>query len=258
MRLGKEAMEALQAEICGLLTPGDELVVAGAVALEGTSVLAREKYEVLREHFSKSFLREAMDLRREYGVWEMFDNAWVKEQKPGKETQVRKTANVKEEIQAAKAMKNSEESADKTDHESYGRIEDKQQVQDCMVWNLAKKSGATALYAMKEGGFLSALWKMAEASQVGLEVDFKKIPIRQETIEICEIFDLNPYKLLSDGAILIGIPAGEALVQELRRMGLMAAVIGQTNSGNDRLLYYNENARFLERPGKDEIYKVSL
>ena len=231
-------MEALQAEVCGLLTPGDELVVAGAVALEGTSLLAREKYEVLREHFSESFLREAENLRREYGVLEIT------------------AANVNEDIQAAKALKNSEESADKTDRESYGRIEDTKQVQNSIAWNLAKKSGATALYAMNEGGFLSALWKMAEASQVGLEVDFKKIPIRQETIEICEIFDLNPYKLLSDGALLIGIPAGEALAQELRRMGLMAAVIGQTNSGNDRLLYYNENARFLERPGKDEIYKV--
>ena len=46
---------------------------------------------------------------------------------------------------------------------------------------------------MGEGGFLSALWKMAEASQVGLEMDFSKVPIRQETIEICEIFDINPY-----------------------------------------------------------------
>ena len=37
-------------------------------------------------------------------------------------------------------------------------------------------------------GFLSALWKMAEASEVGLEADFRKVPIRQETIEVCEIF----------------------------------------------------------------------
>ena len=103
---------------------------------------------------------------------------------------------------------------------------------------------------------LSALWKMAEASQVGLEMDFSKVPIRQETIEICEIFDINPYKLNSEGAVLIGIPAGEALVQELRRMGMMAAVIGQTNAGNDRMLYYNGNGRYLERPAKDEIYKI--
>ena len=193
MRLGKAAMEALQAEISGLLTPGNELVVAGAIALYGTAQIAREKHEILREHFSEGFLREAENLRTLYGT------------------------------------------ADEIN---------------------VKEAGATAFYAMGEGGFLSALWKMAEASQVGLEMDFSKVPIRQETIEICEIFDINPYKLNSEGAVLIGIPAGEALVQELRRMGMMAAVIGQTNAGNDRMLYYNGNGRYLERPAKDEIYKI--
>ncbi len=204
MRLGKEAMEALQAQICGLLKPGNELVVAGAIALEGTALIAENKYESLRMHFSEGFLQDAKNLRAFYGV-------------------------------AEEAARKEEESA---------------------VWKAAQEAGATALYAMGEGGFLSALWKMAEASQVGLEMDFARVPVRQETIEICEIFDLNPYKLNGRGAILIGIPAGEALVQELRRMGRMAAVIGQTNAGNDRMLYYNGNGRYLERPGKDEIYKV--
>ena len=61
-----------------------------------------------------------------------------------------------------------------------------------IVWKIAQEADASALYAMGEGGFLSALWKMAEASEVGLEADFRKVPIRQETIEVCEIFDLNP------------------------------------------------------------------
>lgn len=124
------------------------------------------------------------------------------------------------------------------------------------AWKTGLEAGATALYAIGEGGFLCALWKMAEASQVGLEADFRKIPVRQETIEICEIFDLNPYRLHGGGAILVGIPAGEGLVQEYRRMGLMAAVIGQTDSGNDRLLYSGESARYLERPAEDELWKI--
>ena len=55
-------------------------------------------------------------------------------------------------------------------------------VKDSTVWKMAQEAGVSALYAMKEGGFLSALWKMAEASQVGLTVDFRKVPILQETI----------------------------------------------------------------------------
>ena len=120
----------------------------------------------------------------------------------------------------------------------------------------AEEAGASALYAMGEGGFLSALWKMAEASEVGLEVDFRKVLIRQETIEVCEIFDLNPYKLQAEGSVLIGIRGGEALVQKLRNAGFMAEIIGQTNSGNDRLLYSGGSARYLERPAADEIYRI--
>ena len=125
-----------------------------------------------------------------------------------------------------------------------------------VVWKIAEEAGASALYAMGEGGFLSALWKMAEASEVGLEVDFRKVLIRQETIEVCEIFDLNPYKLQAEGSVLIGIRGGEALVQRLRNEGFMAEIIGQTNSGNDRLLYSGGSARYLERPAADEIYRI--
>ena len=104
-----------------------------------------------------------------------------------------------------------------------------------IVWKIAQEADASALYAMGEGGFLSALWKMAE---------------------VCEIFDLNPYKLQADGAVLIGIRGGEALVQRLRNEGFMAEVIGQTNSGNDRLLYSGGSARYLERPAEDELQQL--
>ncbi len=52
-----------------------------------------------------------------------------------------------------------------------------------------------AFYSLGEGGVLAGLWKMAEASEIGLFADLRKIPVRQETIEICERFNLNPYKL---------------------------------------------------------------
>ena len=146
----------------------------------------------------------------------------------------------------------------KKDHEGrdMSNLHLEEKAEGSSIWQMAVQAGASALYAMGEGGFLSALWKVAEASQVGLTVDFRKVPVRQETIEVCEIFDLNPYKLCSHGSVLIGICGGEALVQELHNAGYEAAVIGQTNAGNDRLLYSGGNARYLERPAEDELYKV--
>lgn len=51
MKLGKKALEALQAEIDGQLKPGDELIVAGPVAAEGTAWIAENYHDRLREVF---------------------------------------------------------------------------------------------------------------------------------------------------------------------------------------------------------------
>ena len=106
----------------------------------------------------------------------------------------------------------------------------------------------SALYFTEEGGILSGLWKMAEASGVGLDVDLRRIPIRQETIEVCERLDVDPYKLESEGTVLLGTGQGDALVRELEARGIHAAVIGHTDKGNDRLLHSGEITRYLERP----------
>ena len=113
---------------------------------------------------------------------------------------------------------------------------------------MAEAAGADVIYPMGEGGFLSGLWKVAEVSGTGLVADFRKVPVRQETVELCEVLDLNLYRLRSDGAFLAGIPSGEGLVRKCQAAGLPAAVIGQANAGNDRLLYSGENFRYLDRP----------
>lgn len=51
---------------------------------------------------------------------------------------------------------------------------------------VAAKSGVAAMHDLSEGGVFGALWELGQCSGVGLEIDLKKIPIRQETIEICE------------------------------------------------------------------------
>lgn len=129
--------------------------------------------------------------------------------------------------------------------ETYGEVLPEEKIRE-----LAKEAGADFVFEIGEGGFLSALWKAAEVSDVGLSVDLRKVPIRQETIEVCECLDVNPYRLLAGKSYLIGIRGGDFLVQELRRAGVMAELIGQTNTENARLLYSGGNPRYLDRPEK--------
>lgn len=119
----------------------------------------------------------------------------------------------------------------------------------------AAKSGVTAMHDASFGGIFAGLWELAHASRVGLEIDLRKIPIKQETIEICNFFDLNPYELLSGGSMIMTSPDGNGLVSELSKEGVYACVVGRTTANNDVVVLNGENRRFLEPPKSDEIYK---
>lgn len=121
---------------------------------------------------------------------------------------------------------------------------------------VATQSSVAAMHDVTEGGLFGALWEMAEASGVGLEIDLKKIPIRQETVEICEYFDVNPYGLISSGMMLMASADGNALVLALQEAEIPATVIGKATEGNDRVIIRDEERRFLEPPKTDELYKV--
>lgn len=122
---------------------------------------------------------------------------------------------------------------------------------------VARKSKITAMHDVTEGGIFGALWEMGEASGVGILTDIQKIPIRQETVEICEFYGINPYQLLSSGSMLIGCPQGNLLVENLQQAGIPAAVIGRAVEGNDRIVIHGEEKRFLEPAASDELYKVN-
>lgn len=121
---------------------------------------------------------------------------------------------------------------------------------------VAAKSGAAVMHDVSEGGIFGALWEMGQRGGVGLEIDLKKIPVRQETIEICEFFDLNPYKLVSGGSLLIATEDGNALVRTLEQEGIPSVVIGKATDSNDRVLINGEERRFLETTQTDELWKL--
>ena len=120
----------------------------------------------------------------------------------------------------------------------------------------AWESGAAVLHDISEGGVYGALWELGERFGVGMEVDLKSIPIRQETVEICEFFQLNPYKLLSTGSLLVVAEDGNALASAIRRAGGSAGVVGKVTDTNDRVLLCGEERRFLETAQTDELYRI--
>lgn len=119
-----------------------------------------------------------------------------------------------------------------------------------------KKFGATEWEPSGKGGILKALWDLSGAYMTGIRFSLRKIPIKQETIEICERYDLNPYRLFSTGCLIFTADNGGDLVNAFGKQGMEAAVIGKVTDGIKRIIDHGETIGFLDRPTEDEIYKI--
>lgn len=107
-----------------------------------------------------------------------------------------------------------------------------------------------------EGGILTALWNLSGDHGMGIEFSLRLIPVRQSTIEICERYGLNPYRLYSEGCQLFAADHGGQLVRILECEGSCGAVIGRVIRGSSRIVDHGEHTGYLERPADDEINKI--
>ncbi len=116
--------------------------------------------------------------------------------------------------------------------------------------------GATEWEYVEEGGVLAALWNISGAYEQGITFSLLKMPVRQELIEVCELLDLNPYRLWCGDCVLVVANHGEDMVQGLAEFGIRAAVIGKVEKGIARKMTGVGGTGYLERPQPDEIYKL--
>jgi hydrogenase expression/formation protein HypE len=115
--------------------------------------------------------------------------------------------------------------------------------------------GATAMHDPTEGGVLGAMWEMAESSGLGFELDAERVPIREETQAICEVFGADPLKLISSGALLIACSDGPAMVEGLQAQSLTATVIGRMQ-GAERVVLCGGCREPAEPVWRDELWRV--
>ncbi len=119
-----------------------------------------------------------------------------------------------------------------------------------------KGLGASEWEETGEGGIYTALWNISGAYLLGFTVDLRRIPVKQGTIEICERYELNPYRLFSRNCMLFAADHGERLAEALAEQGIPAGTIGKVDSGISRRIVYGQVRGFMERPREDELYRL--
>jgi hydrogenase maturation factor len=124
---------------------------------------------------------------------------------------------------------------------------------------LTDSGAAYYMHDVSHGGIYGALWQLGVKIKKGIAINHDALNIRQETIEICEFFNLNPYMLDGTGALLAVVNDGEKTVEMLTENGIETSVIGRVSEDNDKVVLIGDEPverRFLNMVSGDELYKL--
>ncbi|MDD7390901.1 MAG: AIR synthase-related protein [Lachnospiraceae bacterium] len=120
----------------------------------------------------------------------------------------------------------------------------------------ALQHGVKAMYLIGEGGLLNGLCRLASDSATGFRIDYEEVPVKQVTIECCEVFDLNPWQLMSGGCVMMVTEHGYETVRAFEHLGVPCRIIGYISSDKDKVICHGEIRSCLNRPQPDELLKV--
>lgn len=117
--------------------------------------------------------------------------------------------------------------------------------------------GVKYMHDITEGGVFGAVWEASKAINKGIKIKEDLIPVNTITREIGTLLNIDIYKLISSGSMLI--IAGEDKVskinEELSRNGIKSTVIGEVIESKI-LLEKTGHTIEIEPPSSDELYKV--
>lgn len=174
---------------------GDKVLVTKYIGIEGTSIIAKELEDELKDKIGEKNLKEAQSLANMISV-------------------------VKEGI-------------------------------------ICGEIGVKYMHDITEGGIFGAIWEATKAINKGIKVKEDLIPVKEITREIGTLLNIDIYRLISSGSMLI-IADDKKLSEireELSKNGIKVTVIGEVVESNI-LLEKNGDLIEIEPPSSDELYRV--
>lgn len=89
--------------------------------------------------------------------------------------------------------------------------------------------GITAMHDATEGGVIGGLFEIANASEVGMDIDESLFIYPEEVKMVCEAFGIDPVSAIAEGSLLITARPEQSkkVIKRLQDEGIEAAVIGE-------------------------------
>lgn len=110
--------------------------------------------------------------------------------------------------------------------------------------------GIHAMHDPTEGGLSTALYELAEASGVDLEIEREAVPILPEARRLCADFGIDPLGAIASGALLLSVdPRREQRVlRNLHRASITCRRIGTVISGRGKVSLMDGQGRRRRMP----------
>jgi hydrogenase expression/formation protein HypE len=118
---------------------------------------------------------------------------------------------------------------------------------------VALKAGrVTAMHDPTEGGLAGALWELADACGLALQVDLSSVPVLPLAGRICRSLGINPLAAIASGALLLAVhpPDSHSIRLALESEGIACAEIGAAGEGGHGVW---AGGSPLPRPERDEL-----
>ncbi|HLW48786.1 MAG TPA: AIR synthase family protein [bacterium] len=119
----------------------------------------------------------------------------------------------------------------------------------------AAAAGARAMHDVTEGGVLGAVYELAAAAGVGVQLDADRVPVLPETQAICDALRIDPLALIGSGALLVATPEPDTTAAAVTAAGVPATVIATLGPGERRMRRAGREAPLVP-PERDELWRV--
>ena len=122
----------------------------------------------------------------------------------------------------------------------------------------AKAGGVTAMHDPTEGGLAGGLWELAEAAQVGLEVDLTAVPVPTRARAICQTLGIDPISAIASGSLVVTVEASRVAAVEavLASESIPVARIGRVIEGSGVHVRRQGKLEVLPQPPRDAIAQL--
>lgn len=113
------------------------------------------------------------------------------------------------------------------------------------------------MHDITEGGLLGAVWEAHKALDKGIKIYNKDIPVEKVTKEISNLLEINPFRLISSGSMLIigDEKTIKALKEKLKLENINSSIIGEVIE-EEALIDIDGKSEVIKPPKGDELYRA--